>query len=97
MRIRVGARERVCLRVCAGETGRVLKSACESACGRVCVRNACERVRESAWESAFSERVRVVVRVGECLRMHVGARESAFSERYAPESDWVSVCGSVCA
>ena len=46
----------------------------------MCVRNACERV----WKSA-SERVRVVVREGERLRMHVGARESAFSES-APES-----------
>ena len=47
------------------------------------------------WESAFSERVRVVVRVGERLRMHVGARESAFSES-APESDWESVCAGAC-
>ena len=53
---------------------------------------------ESAWESAFSEKVRVVVRVGERLRMHVGARESAFSdESVFSESGWESVCGSVCA
>ena len=47
-------------------------------------------VPKSAWESA-SERVRVVVCVGERLRMHVGARESAFPES-APESDWEFVC-----
>ena len=63
----------------------MLKSVCEGACGRVCVRNACE---------SASERVRVVVRVGERLRMHVGARESAFSES-APESYWECVCESV--
>ena len=52
---------------------------------------------ESAWESA-SERVRVIVRVGERLRMHVGARESAlFLTEIAPESGWESVCGSACA
>ena len=43
----------------------------------------------------FSERVRVVVRVGERLRMHAGARESAFSESAPSESDWESVCVEV--
>jgi hypothetical protein len=87
--IRVRARERACLRVCAGETGRVLKGACESACGRECVRMH-GRARERAWESA-SERF---LRVGECLRVHVGARKSASSESAPFESDWESVCGS---